>query len=133
MPGKRLNFDAVRKIALALPGAEESTGYGVPAFKVGGKMFACVPSHRSAEPDSLAIRIDFDQREALLAEAPEAYYLTPHYVDYPIVLARLASVDADALRDLLGGAIRYVSAENAKRKRAPRKQPDARSLRGGRT
>jgi hypothetical protein len=29
---------------------EESTAYGSPALKVRGKLLACVPAHRSAEP-----------------------------------------------------------------------------------
>ena len=27
--------------------------YGTPALKVGGRMFACIASHRSTEPDTL--------------------------------------------------------------------------------
>ena len=38
--GKRVTFDTVRQIAQTLPGAEESTSYGTPAFKVKGKLFA---------------------------------------------------------------------------------------------
>jgi hypothetical protein len=48
-----INFDTVRKIGLALPGVEESAAYGLSALKVHGKLLACVPSHRSAEPGSL--------------------------------------------------------------------------------
>jgi hypothetical protein len=36
-------------------------------------MFTCVPTHRSAEPDSLAIRLDFDQRDELIAADPATY------------------------------------------------------------
>ena len=39
--------------------------YGAPALKIKGKLLACIPTHKSAEPDSLAVRIDFDQRDAL--------------------------------------------------------------------
>jgi len=48
------NFDTVRNIGLVLPGVKESTAYGSPALKVRGKLLACVPAHRSAEPGSLA-------------------------------------------------------------------------------
>jgi hypothetical protein len=121
MPGRRTDFEAVRKLALELPGVEESRMWGAPAFKTGGKMFACVPTHKSAEPGSFAVRIDFDRRAELLAEAPEAYYLTDHYVNYPIVLVRLRCVSSDAMRDLLAGARRFVSAGSAGR-RAPRRR-----------
>lgn len=35
-----VNFETVCEIARTLPGAEESTSYGTPAFKVKGKLFA---------------------------------------------------------------------------------------------
>jgi tetratricopeptide (TPR) repeat protein len=67
MPRSTTNFDTVRKIGLALPGVEESTAYGAPALKVHGKLLACVPTRRSAEPGSLAVRVGFDDRAELLA------------------------------------------------------------------
>ena len=45
----KTDFARARKVGLELPGVEESTCYGQPALKAGGKMFACVPSHREAE------------------------------------------------------------------------------------
>lgn len=95
--------------------------YGSPALKVGGKMFACLAIHRSAEPGSLAIRIDFDQRDELIAADPTTYYLTDHYVNYPVVLVRLARVDQDALRDLLRTGWGFV-ATRSKRGARPRKR-----------
>ena len=105
----KTGFDTVREIALALPRVEEGTAYGSPAFKVDGKMFACLAIHRSAEPNTLAIRMDFDQRDELIAADPKTYYLTDHYVDYPCVLVRLARVRRDALRDLLLMGWRFMS------------------------
>ena len=113
--GSTINFDTVRKIGLALPGVEESTAYGSPALKVHGKLLACVPSHRSAEPGSLVVRIGFDDRAELLAAAPDMYYVTDHYVGYTSVLARLSRVTPDVLRDLLGMAHKFVTASDAGR------------------
>jgi hypothetical protein len=110
MPKKKISFDTVREMGLAMPDVEEGTTYGSPALKVGGKMFACIAIHSSAEPDSLAIRIDFDQRDELMAADPNTYYLTDHYVNYPVVLVRLHRVHADTLRDLLHMGWRFVSA-----------------------
>jgi hypothetical protein len=107
---KAISFDTVREIGLALPDVEEGTTYGSPALKTGGKMFTCMAVHRSAEPGSLAIRIDFDQRDELMAADPDTYYITDHYVNYPSVLVRLSRVNRDALRDLLLMAHRFVSA-----------------------
>ena len=112
-----MTFLTVRAIGLKLPGAEEGTAYGAPALKVGGKMFACIASHRSAEANTLVVWMDFAQRDALIAEAPDIYYLKEHYVNYPVVLVRLSRVHADAMRDLLAGAWRFVSATAKPRKR----------------
>ena len=111
---KTITFDTVQAMGLALPGVEEGTTYGARSLKVDGKKFACPAIHRSAEPDTLGVRIDFAQRDELMAADPEAYYLTDHYVNYPVVLVRLSRIHPDALRDLLAMAWRYVSA-SAKR------------------
>jgi hypothetical protein len=78
---------------------------------VRGNLLTCLAIHKSAEPESLAVRIDFDQRAGLLAEEPETYYLTDHYVDYPVVLVRLSQIRIDQLRDLLGSAWRFVTTQ----------------------
>jgi hypothetical protein len=83
--------------------------YGAPALKVRGKLLACVPTHKSAEPNSLAVRIDFERRAELLETDPRTYYLKDHYRDYPVVLVRLLEVHPEALRDLLGSAWRFVT------------------------
>jgi len=109
----------VREIGLALPDVEDGSMYGTRALKVRGKLLTCLAIHKSAEPESLAVRIDFEQRDALLAEAPETYYLTDHYRNYPVVLVRLSRIPINQLRDLLGAAWRFVtSQENRKSSRA---------------
>lgn len=72
-------------------------------------MFACLAIHRSAEPNSLVVCIDFDQRDELIAGDPQTYYLTDHYVSYPCVLVRLARIRQDALRHLLLMGWRFIS------------------------
>ena len=127
MPRNKIDFDTVRGMALGLPDVEESTTYGSPALKVRGKLLTCIPIHKSAEPDSLAVRIDFDQRAELMAASPDVYYLTDHYVNYPVVLVRLSRIHPDALRDLLGMAWRFVTAKTLRGKHIVRKQKDSRS------
>jgi|SRR5208282_1849534 len=123
MPKSTINFDTVRNIGLTLPGVEESTAYGQPALKVHGKLLACLPANRSAEPGSLAVRVDFDDRAELLAADPDVYYVTDHYVGYTAVLVRLSRVNPDVLRDLLGMAYKFVTHTAAPRSpaRKPRK------------
>ena len=122
MARKNTGFDVVRKMGLALPEVEEGTAYGSPALKVRGKMFACLAVNRSAEPDTLAVRIDFDQRDELIAEQPKTYYLTDHYVNYPCVLVRLPRISNDALRDLLLMGWRFMSTSKGREVRKRRRK-----------
>ena len=106
---KRLaTFDRVRKLAAGLPEADEGTMYGAPALKVRGKMFACMASHRSAEPDTLVVRVPFRERDRLIATDPSVFYLMPHYVNYPCVLVRLGRISPRLLRGLLHMGWRFV-------------------------
>ena len=124
----RITFDTVREIGLSFPGAEDGTTYGALALKVGGRMFACLASHPSAEPETLVVYVDFNQRDDLLREEPSIYYLTDHYVNYPVVLVRLRRVHRDALSDLLRGAWTMISSKRRRKARATAK-PASRRVR----
>jgi hypothetical protein len=113
---KKMDFDVVREIALALPDVEESTIHCAPSLKVRGKLLTCPAIHPSAEPNSLVVRIDVDQREELIAAKPSVYYLTDHYVKYSTVLVRLSAIDRNALCDLLESAWRFASSKKKARR-----------------
>lgn len=115
MPTAKVTFEAVRKIGLALPGVETGTMYGSPALKVHGRLLACLAIHKSAEPGSLVVRTDFDERAALLSEQPESYYLTDHYLNHPVVLVRLSKIRVDQMRDLLRSACRFIKAHESQK------------------
>jgi hypothetical protein len=110
-------FAAVEAIGRALPNVEVTTAWGQPALKVFGKMFACMASHKSAEPNSLVVMMAFADRDALVEDDPATYYVKPHYLDYPCVLVRLKHIHLDALRDLVIGAHRFVSAQKRRKRR----------------
>ena len=57
----------VRAIARKLPGVEEGTTFGFPAFKVGGGAFAWFPSKKEVEPGSLGVRMSILEREHRIA------------------------------------------------------------------
>jgi len=120
-----LTFATVRTIGLALPGVEACTKYdGSPVLKLGGSFMAGLATHRSAEPDTLVVRVALEQRDAILEEAPDTYYVTDYYRPYPLVLVRLARVDRDALRDLLTVSWRLTLPKARTRRRivrAPRR------------
>jgi hypothetical protein len=111
-------FATVRKIGLALPDVEEGTAYGAPALKLHGQLLACMATNKAAEPDTLVVRIDFAQRDELLAAEPDVYYLKDHYVDYACVLVRIKRIHPDALRDLIRMAWQFMNSKpKTKRKR----------------
>ena len=116
-----VTFATVRNIGRSLPEVEEGTAYGTPALKLRGKLLACVASHSSAEPNTLAVRIDFATRDELIEAEPEIYYLKDHYVDYACVLVRMSRIREDALRDLLGMAWKFVDASMRRTPRSRRR------------
>jgi hypothetical protein len=121
MPRKKLDFSAVRDIAMALPGVQESTIHGVPSFKVRGKLLACPALHKSADPESLVVRIGLVERAQLMSGKPDTYYLTPHYSNYPVVLVRLSRIDRTSLRGLLERSWSFVDAKTGTARSKPRK------------
>ena len=111
---------ALRAIALQLPDVEDATtGRGI-AFKVRGRLLACAAVHKSAEPGSIVVRVSPQQRAGLMAAYPEALYLPDHYSKHPAVLARLARLDRDALRNILGVAWSFATEKTELRKRRKR-------------
>lgn len=113
-----MTFEAVRAWGREFPDLSEGTMYGSPALKLGKRLVACLAIHRSAEPGSLVVRTDFEQRAGLLSDEPATYYVTDHYVKHPVVLVRLARTQHDQLRDLLASARRCVldHAERSRKK-----------------
>ena len=104
-PRKRVRYDTLWRLALALPGVEEGTSYGTPAFKVGGKLLARLRE----DGESLVVRIGFLERELRMKADPETFYITDHYLNYPAMLVRLPRVRAAQLRELLEQAWRQVA------------------------
>jgi hypothetical protein len=95
-------FASVRTVGLTLPDVEAATRYdGSPVLKAGGCFMAGLASHPSAEPGTLVVRFNLEERDGLLEDAPETYYVTDYYERHPVVLARLSRMDREALRDLL--------------------------------
>ncbi|MGH9895308.1 MAG: MmcQ/YjbR family DNA-binding protein, partial [bacterium] len=68
-----ITFRTVEAIGRALPDVEVTTTWGQPTLKVRGKMFVCIASHKSAEPDTLVVMMDFADRDALLEDDPDTY------------------------------------------------------------
>jgi hypothetical protein len=114
-------FEAVRTVGLSLPDVQTTTKYdGSPVLKVRGSFMAGLATHRSAEPDTLVVRVGVEEREWLMQDAPETYYLTDYYRSYPLVLVRLSRIDREGLRDLLSVSRRLTMAKTRKGSRRHR-------------
>ena len=99
-------FARVVAIAERFPGVEVSRSYGTPAIKVKRRLLARL---RSEAEGGLAIQCDFMEREMLLQAAPETFYITDHYADYPMVLINLETLRWDAMHDIVERAWRIVA------------------------
>jgi hypothetical protein len=105
----RKAFDVVKRIGLALPNVELGNRYdGSPVLRLAGVFMAGLATHGSAEPNTLVVRADFEERDCFIEEAPDTFYLTEFYQRYPLVLVRLERVTEAALRELLSTSHRLT-------------------------
>ena len=111
-PRAAVTYDSIRQAALSLPGVEEGTAWGFPAFRTRGKLFLCFRQDLA----SIVVRASFDLRDEMIAADPATYYTTDHHRNYPWVLARLSALHSDAVPDLLHQSWR----ESQPRKRVQR-------------
>jgi hypothetical protein len=109
MPRKESEFDLVRKLVMKLPHVEESTIHGAPSWKLSGKLLTCPAIHKSAEPNSLLVKIAPSDRAQLLSTEPGTYYVTDHYPSDSVVLVRLSQIDRKSLQALLKRAWLFLS------------------------
>lgn len=90
----------VRRMTSVLPETVKTTSHGMPAFRV-GKRLMC----RQREEDGiLAVRVDPDVKEALMASSPAIYFQTPHFEGYAWFLIRLAAIGDEELSGILEDA-----------------------------
>jgi hypothetical protein len=99
-------YRRVCQIALKLPGVEESTSYGTPALKVKGRLICRL---RTEAEGALALRCDFVDRQMLLQANPKVFFVTDHYLNYPMILIRLDKIRRSVLPDLLQRAWRMAA------------------------
>jgi hypothetical protein len=104
------------RLALALPGAEEGTSYGTPAWKVRGKLFARL--HQNGE--DVVVKVGFDERDARVQANPKICHVTDHYANVEMMLVRLAAVSEAELRELLETSWRRSAPKRLLAERDPR-------------
>jgi hypothetical protein len=110
------SWAAVRDFLVEFPGCEKEPAGGREVVRVSEKVLAYLAINERSRPSGVAgneafviVRIDLDRRQHLLEMNPEAFFVTPHYQNYPGVIVRLSTVDQKQLRDLLVDACRLVA------------------------
>ena len=102
----------VRRLALSLPHVEEIDSDGFD-FRVGGQGFVWSyperpPGQRRVIRTDIAVLFvgDEAEKQALLLGEPDLFFTTPAYDGWPLVMVRLAAVDAGRLAELITDAWR---------------------------
>jgi len=107
-----------RRLLLGLANVVEGTSYGFPSFLLNGRFLA-----RFRDGDAVLVLElgSIDDRDVLMQMAPDAFFFTDHYRNYPAVLIRLAEVPRPLFRDVVKQAWKHVSARPPARPRKKRK------------
>jgi hypothetical protein len=106
------DWDDVRRLAMAMPEADERVSRDMRQWRVKEKLFVWErPLRRSdlealgdSAPDGpiLGARVEhLVAKEALLADDPRVFFTTPHFDGYPAVLVRLERIGLEDLEELV--------------------------------
>ncbi|MCX5193329.1 MmcQ/YjbR family DNA-binding protein [Streptomyces sp. NBC_00249] len=97
----------VRKIALALPDSSEKLAWGMPTFRVGGKVFVALGD----DDTTIGVKCPKEERAGLIAAEPEKFFLREGHDDnYAWLRVRLAAVeDTGELRAILADSWRQAA------------------------
>jgi len=121
-----MTFAAVCTIGRRMSGVEVGRYWGGPALVHGARLVACMATNKQAEPNTLVVRVAEADRDLLIEEQPDIYYLKDHYQQYSCVLVRLSRIRRDALEGLLAGAAQFVAgqvaAQRVRRGTGPRRR-----------
>jgi hypothetical protein len=101
MATRKLSLAVIRRTVSALPGVEEGTSYGTPAWRHKGKLLARL--HQDGR--SIVLKVGDETRDHLLQADPKSFFVTDHYIGYPMVLAHLDKLSAADLKKLLERAM----------------------------
>ena len=109
----------VRRLALSLPDVVEIDSDGFD-FRVAGHGFVwSYPERRPGRPRRIRTDIavlfvgDEAEKQALVLGEPKIFFTAPGYERWPLVMVRLAQVDADRLAELVTDAWRMRTADAA--------------------
>jgi hypothetical protein len=106
------NWGDVRRLALAMPLAEERLAREKRQWRVKEKLFVWERPLRRSDLEALGdsapsgpilgARIEhLVAKDALLADDPDVFFTTPHFDGYPAVLVRLERIGPEDLEELI--------------------------------
>ncbi|WP_149182149.1 MmcQ/YjbR family DNA-binding protein [Streptomyces sp. TRM49041] len=93
-----IDAEVVRRVAMSFPETVEKEAWGMPTFRVAGKMYLTIPDDET----SIAVRCPRQERGELIAAEPEKFWVPPHEASSAWVRVRLGALeDLDELRDIV--------------------------------
>ena len=92
-PEPLIDWEHLKALALGLglPGVEETTSWGQLSLKAHGKLWLWW----SPSEDVPVFKVPFEEREFLIEFDPDTYFVTPHYQNHRLVLARPDQLDLE--------------------------------------
>ena len=112
-----------RRIALSLPGAEESSHMGAPDFRVGGRIFATLASQRQGYGN---LMLGLEQQALFVEDAPDVFVpIVGGWGRMGATHIRLAAANEDVLAGALRTAWKLRLEKNAKPGRKKQAAPRA--------
>ena len=97
MAKRKLSLSAIRRAVDSLPGIEEGTSYGTPVWRHKGKLL--VRLHQDGQ--SIVLNVGRQARDHLLQADPGTFFVTDHYRNSAMFLARLDRLSASDLKKLV--------------------------------
>jgi hypothetical protein len=108
---------------LAVKGTEERPHFGQPSVFYADKLVGRVHD----KEDAVALRVGtIEMRDVMLEAEPGLFYITEHYRPWPMLLARLRTLDRATLKDLVLARIGEIEAGRNK-PRAPARKAAAKN------
>jgi hypothetical protein len=105
-----------RKIMLAMKGTSEALYFAKPAVFYAESFVARVHD----KEDAVALRVGtIEMRDVMLEAEPSLFYITDHYKPWPMLLARLKTLDRATLKELVAARMGEIDAKAKKKKRVP--------------
>ncbi|GAB2705687.1 MmcQ/YjbR family DNA-binding protein [Nocardia thraciensis] len=101
--------DDVRTFALSLPETAEQFTWGMPTFRVAGKLYLTLPENET----SMAVRCPVLERDELVLAEPGKFWIASHEANNAWVRVRLAALDdRDELETIITDSWRQAAPRN---------------------